>query len=60
VLRKAPTASAVARLRLDTLAALKRPGEGGRAIGQAKAEQLHALQNEQPRLMDQWRTLLHA
>jgi len=43
VLRKAPTARDVARLRLDTLAAAKRPGEGGRAIGQAKAEQLQAL-----------------
>lgn len=46
VLRKAPTAQAVARLRLDTLAALKRPGEGGRPIGRAKAEQLHALAKE--------------
>jgi transposase len=46
VLRKAPTAPAVARLRLETLAALKRPGEGGRAIGRAKAEQLHALAKE--------------
>ena len=40
VLRKAPTAPAVARLRFETLAGLKRPGEGGRAIGRAKAEQL--------------------
>jgi transposase len=43
VLRKAPTAQRVARLRLDTLAAVKRPGDGGRAIGRAKAEQLQAL-----------------
>jgi len=46
VLRKAPTARAVARLRLETLAALKRPGDGGRAIGRAKAEQLQALAQE--------------
>ncbi len=46
VLRRAPTARAVARLRLDTLAALKRPGDGGRAIGRAKAEQLQALAKE--------------
>ncbi len=47
VLRKAPSARAVARrLRLDTLAGLKRPGDGGRAIGRAKAEQLQALAKE--------------
>jgi transposase len=46
VLRKAPTASVVRRLRIDTLAALKRPGEGGRAIGRTKAEQLQALAKE--------------
>lgn len=46
VLRKAPTARAVARLRLETLAALKRPGEGGRAIGHAKAQHLQALATE--------------
>jgi transposase len=43
VLRKGPTARAVARLRLETLAGLKRPGPGSRAIGRAKAEQLQAL-----------------
>lgn len=43
VLRKAPTAKAVARMRLDTLAEVKRPGVGGRAIGRAKAEQLKRL-----------------
>src|ERR1700732_5347826 len=46
VLRKAPTARAVARLRFETLAGLKRPGEGGRAIGRAKAEQLQTLAKE--------------
>jgi len=46
VLRKAPTAPAVSRLRLETLAALKRPGAGGRAIGRAKAEQLKTLAKE--------------
>jgi transposase len=46
VLRKAPTASAVSRLRLETVAALKRPGEGGRAIGRTKAEQLKVLARE--------------
>jgi len=46
VLRKAPTAWRRARLRLETLAALKRPGDGGRAIGRAKAEQLQALAKE--------------
>jgi len=46
VLRKAPTAPALRRLRTDTLAALKRPGEGGRAIGRTKAEELQALAKE--------------
>lgn len=46
VLRKAPTARMVARLRLETLASLKRPGDGGRAIGRARAEQLQALAKE--------------
>jgi transposase len=46
VLRKAPTARAVARLRLETLAGLKRPGDGGRAIGRAKAEHLQRLAKE--------------
>jgi len=46
VLRKAPTASAVSRLRLDTLASLKRPGDRGRAIGRTKAEQLQRLAKE--------------
>ena len=46
VLRKAPTARAVARLRPETLAGIKRPGEHRRAIGVAKAEQLHALAKE--------------
>lgn len=46
VLRTAPTARAVARLQLETLAGLKRPGEGGRAIGRVKAEQLQALAME--------------
>jgi transposase len=40
VLRKAPTAKAVSRIRLETLARLRRPGEGARAIGPAKAAQL--------------------
>jgi transposase len=46
VLRKAPTARAVARLPFETLAALKRPGEGARAIGRTKAEQLQRLATE--------------
>jgi transposase len=46
VLRKAPTARTVARLRVETLAGLKRPGDGGRAIGRAKAEQLQSLAKE--------------
>ena len=46
VLRKAPTAKAVARLRLDTLAKVKRPGDGARAIGPAKAAQLKQLATE--------------
>jgi transposase len=40
VLRRAPTARAVARMRVETLAQLKRPGSGGRAIGPAKAAEL--------------------
>ena len=43
VLRKAPTAKAVARLRLETLAKIKRPGIGARAIGPAKAAKLRQL-----------------
>lgn len=39
VLRAAPTASAVRRMRLPTLARLHRPG-GGRAVGQSKAAAL--------------------
>jgi hypothetical protein len=39
-LRKAPSAKAVVWLRLDTLAKVKRPGDGARAIGAAKAVQL--------------------
>ena len=46
VLRKAPTAKAVARLRLETVAQLKRPGDGARAIGPAKAAQLKQLATE--------------
>jgi transposase len=46
VLRKAPTAKAVGRLRLETLAQLKRPGEAARAIGPAKAAQLKRLAAE--------------
>jgi transposase len=46
VLRQAPTAKAVARLRLVTVAQLKRPGAGARAIGTAKAAQLKRLANE--------------
>lgn len=46
VLRRAPTARAVARLRVETLAAVKRPGDGGRPIGRAKAEQLRRLARE--------------
>src|SRR5713101_2740264 len=37
VLRQAPTARAVAAMRVDTLAKLRRPGDGGRAIGPTKA-----------------------
>ena len=40
VLRRAPTARAVARMRVETLAQLRRPGSGGRAIGAAKAGEL--------------------
>ena len=43
VLRHAPTAAAVARIREDRLARLKRPGSGGRAIGPLKAGQLKQL-----------------
>jgi transposase len=46
VLRKAPTAKAVARMHLDTLAALRRPGDRARAIGPAKAQQLKQLAAE--------------
>ena len=46
VLRKAPSAKAVVRLRLDTLAKVKRPGDGARAIGAAKATQLKQLATE--------------
>jgi transposase len=46
VLRRAPTARAVARMRVDTLAQLKRPGERARAIGPAKAAQLKRLAAE--------------
>lgn len=46
VLRRAPTARAVSRLRVDTLAKLKRPGDRARAIGPAKAEQLKRLATE--------------
>ena len=46
VLRRAPTARAVARLRIDTLAKLKRPGDGARSIGSAKAAQLKRLATE--------------
>ena len=40
VLRRAPTARTVARMRVETLAQLRRPGSGGRAIGPAKAAEL--------------------
>jgi transposase len=43
VLRHAPTAAAVARMRADRLARLKRPGVGGRAVGPMKAAQLKQL-----------------
>ena len=43
VLRRAPTARAVAQLRADKLAQLRRPGNGARPIGQAKAAQLKRL-----------------
>jgi transposase len=46
VLRKAPTAKAVTRMRVETLAKLKRPGDGGRAIGAMKAAQLKQLAAE--------------
>jgi hypothetical protein len=46
VLRKAPTARAVAWLRVDTLAKPRRPGDGSRAIGPAKAAQLKQLATE--------------
>jgi transposase len=46
VLRTAPTARAVARMRVDVLARLRRPGDGGRAIGPAKAVQLKRLAAE--------------
>jgi transposase len=46
VLRRAHTARAVARLRVDSLARLRRPGDGGRAIGPAKAAQLKQLAAE--------------
>jgi len=40
VLRRAPTARTVARMRAETLAQLRRPGRGARAIGPAKAAEL--------------------
>jgi transposase len=43
VLRKAPTATAVARMSLEKLAQVRRPGDGGRAIGPAKAGHLKGL-----------------
>jgi hypothetical protein len=43
VLRRAPTARAVARMSVEKLAQLKRPGSGGRAIGPAKAAELERL-----------------
>jgi transposase len=43
VLRHAPTAAAVARMREDRLARLKRPGSGGRVVGPMKAGQLKQL-----------------
>jgi transposase len=43
VLRRAPTARAVARMSVEKLAQLKRPGNGGRAIGPAKAAELKRL-----------------
>jgi transposase len=46
VLRRAPTAKAVVRMRAETLAKVKRPGDGGRAIGPAKAAQLKQLAAE--------------
>ena len=46
VLRKAPTAKAVTRMRLETLAQVRRPGDGGRAISPAKAAQLRRLAAE--------------
>lgn len=46
VLRKAPTAKAVARMHVETLAKVKRPGDGGRAVGPAKAAQLKHLAAE--------------
>ena len=46
VLRKAPTAKAVAAMSVAALARLKRPGSGARAIGPAKAEQLKRLAQE--------------
>ena len=43
VLRHAPTAAAVARMREDRLARLERPGAGGRVVGPMKAGQLKQL-----------------
>ena len=43
VLRRAPTARAVARMHVDSVARLKRPGTRARPIGPAKAAQLKRL-----------------
>jgi transposase len=43
VLRRAPTARAVARMSVEKLAQLRRPGNGGRAIGPGKAAELTRL-----------------